>query len=383
MKITEIFQPAVTAMLMESIPHPEDAIWTKGVSGAAAAVEDIAQMQSGKQLTTIKWDGFPAVIFGRGQDGQLIVSDKHMFDKKDGSGRVTSPAAFQQYDVNRGANRSDLYSKINLLWPALESIIPGNFRGFYFGDLLYAGRLRPVEGFYTFKPNTVTYRVPEQLGGKVNPIAATIAASVAGIAVHTFIPDIGQPDQPLDGLGGLPAAGAPVWFVTGEMPVPSIKIAPASKQAVLKIISEYDAAVTQFLADLSGIKAKGIIGLASKYITSKITAGSFDNMLQDFLVYLNGELSPGANQKLLDNGNGWLYNQGQQGLQGMFAIWVALYNFKIQVKKQIDAQQASGAIQAYTGTEPGHEGYVVGGGTDKFKIIDRLEFSRANFAKNN
>ena len=382
MKITELFERKPATILKEGIVHPEDSVWTDGIAGARQAVANLAGMSSGKELTTIKWDGFPALIFGRNVDGQLMVMDKHMFDKKSGEGRVTSPEAFKQYDINRGADRNDLYGKINVLWPALESIIPGNFRGFYFGDLLYAGRLQPIDGFYTFKPNTVTYRVPLKMGAKPNPIAEKISSSIGGIAVHTFIPGIGEPDQPLKGLGGLPADGNPIWFVSGEMPVPKVTIAPASQTAVTKTIDQYDSAITDFMSQLTTMKAKGIIGLASKYITSKITAGNFDHMLEGFYEYLNSNLSPGANQKLLGGGQGWLYKEGRTGLAGMFAVWVALYNFKLEIKKQIDAQQAASGVQAFTGNDPGHEGYVVGGGADKFKLIDRLGFSKANFAKN-
>ena len=109
---------------------------------------------------------------------------------------------------------------------------------------------------------------------------------------------------------------------------------------------------------------------------------NFDHMLEGFYEYLNSNLSPGANQKLLGGGQGWLYKEGRTGLAGMFAVWVALYNFKLEIKKQIDAQQAASGVQAFTGNDPGHEGYVVGGGADKFKLIDRLGFSKANFAKN-
>ncbi len=380
MRITEVVLAAKeTTLLQEGIVHPEDAVWTDGIAGAVKSMNALAGMSKGKELTTIKWDGFPALVFGRNVDGQLMVTDKHMFEKKDGSGRVTSPQAFQQYDVNRGADRSDLYAKINLLWPALEAIIPSNFRGFYFGDLLYAGRLQPQQGLYVFRPNTVTYKVKadSEVGNK-------IASSLAGIAVHSFIPGIGEPDQPLQGLGGLPDTGNPIWFVTGEMPMPKVKLAAADTSSVKKTIDQNSSAVTDFLGNLTALKAKGIIGLASKYITSKITAGNFDNMLQDFYPYLAQNLSGAASAKLLGTKEqpGYLYKEGQAGLAGMFAIWVALYNLKLAVKKQIDAQQASGDIQAYTGQDLGHEGYVVGGGAEKFKLIDRLGFSRANFAKN-
>jgi hypothetical protein len=380
MKITEIFnKPSEPVFIKEGIVHPEDAVWTDGIEGASRSMNALSSMSTGKELTTIKWDGFPALVFGRNVDGELMVTDKHMFEKKDGSGRVTSPEAFKQYDMNRGADRGDLHAKIDTLWPALESIIPGNFRGFYFGDLLYAGRLQPQQGMYVFRPNTVTYRVKAD-----SPVGQKIKSSIAGIAVHSFIPGVGEADQPLQGLGGLPADGNPIWFVTGEMPVPKVKIAAADTAPVQKTIDQYSDAVTNFMSSLAGLKAKGIIGLASKYITSKISTGNFDNMLEGFYAYLGQNLSGAASTKLLgtEEQPGYLYKEGAQGLAGMFAIWVALYNLKLSVKKQIDAQQASGDVQAYTGDDIGHEGYVVGGGADKFKLIDRLGFSRANFAKN-
>jgi hypothetical protein len=376
MKITEIFarKPQV---IKEGIVHPEDAIWTDGITKAQEAIAGLAAMAQGKDLTTIKWDGFPALVFGRNVDGQLMVMDKHMFEKKSGEGRVTSAEEFQQYDMNRGADRADLYGKINLLWPALETIIPGNFRGFYFGDLLYAGRLQPTDGFYVFKPNTVTYKIKAD-----SDTGARVGNSVAGIAVHSFIPSIGEPDQPLKGTGGLPKDGNPIWFVTGEMPVPKVKMDKTAVDAANAEVKKYNQAVTDFIGQLTLMKAKGIIGLASKYITSKISSGNFDNMLAGFYDYLGKNLSPTAGEKLLGGGKGWLYGEGKVGLEGMFAIWVAIYNLKINIKQQIDGQQATGDVQAFTGKDPGHEGYVVGGGADKFKLIDRLGFSRANFAKN-
>ena len=94
------------------------------------------------------------------------------------------------------------------------------------------------------------------------------------------------------------------------------------------------------------------------------------------------KISPAAQQKLLGDGDGFLYKEGRAGLEGVFQIWVAIYNLKLNIKQQIDSQSASGDVQAFTGDAAGHEGYVVGGGEDKIKLIDRLGFSRANFAKN-
>ena len=376
MKIREIVTESRKLFEGARIVHPEDLVFQEGIPGAKRAIAGLTQMAQGKELTTIKWDGFPALVFGRNVDGKLVVADKHMFDKKDGSGRVTSPQEFMQYDVNRGANRNDLYAKVNAIWPALERIIPSGTNGYYMGDLLYAGKQQPQNGQYVFKPNTVTYRIRAD-----SEIGKKIAGSVAGIAVHTFIPDIGAGDQPLDGLGGLPSSG-PIWFVSGEMPVPKIKMDSKSVGNANSTIGKYQGAVTDFITELSQMKAKGLLGNISTYITAKIASGNFDNMLADFYTYLPSKLSGAAAGKLLGaNQDGWLYTEGRAGLEGIFAIWVAIYNLKLAVKQQID-QQAGGDIQASIGDTPGHEGYVVGGGEEKFKLIDRLNFSRANFAKN-
>ena len=105
-------------------------------------------------------------------------------------------------------------------------------------------------------------------------------------------------------------------------------------------------------------------------------------MLEGFYQYLPTKLSGPAQARLLGSGDGWLYTEGAAGLRGIFEIWVAIYNLKLNIKKQIDTQASTGDIQAFTGNTPGHEGYVIGGGNEKMKLIDRLGFSRANFAKN-
>lgn len=377
MKINEIITESKRRITEGArIVHPEDRVLDDGIPGAQKALEELSAIAQTPESTTIKWDGFPALVFGRNVDGQLVLADKHMFDKKSGEGRVTSSDAFQQYDVNRGADRSDLYGKIGVLWPALEAIVPKNFRGYFMGDLLYAGRLQEQKGYFVFRPNTVTYRVKAN-----SSTGQKIAQSIGGIAVHTFFEDAGEPDQPLKGLGGLPSDGS-IWFVTGEMPVPRVEMDQSAVAKAQAVTNQYKGPVTDLFTELTQMKAKGVISAIGPYITSKINSGGFDNMLVDFYKFLPTKLSPAAQQKLLANGEGFLYQQGRQGLEGVFQIWVALYNLKLNIKQQIDSQSAASDVQAFTGDAAGHEGYVVGGGEDKIKLIDRLGFSRANFAKN-
>jgi hypothetical protein len=54
-----------------------------------------------------------------------------------------------------------------------------------------------------------------------------------------------------------------------------------------------------------------------------------------------------------------------------------LSSLKNQLVQQLDAQGQD--VQASVNDEPGHEGYVGQG----LKLVDRMRFSAANFARNN
>ena len=103
----------------------------------------------------------PALIFGRGPDGKFSIMDKHMFNKKDGSGRaVYSPEMFVKYDMDRGVERTQLHQLISEIWPGLEK--SDNGKGYYWGDLLFSQPLQAQrDGLYHFRanPNGISYTV--------------------------------------------------------------------------------------------------------------------------------------------------------------------------------------------------------------------------------
>mgnify|MGYP006267553165 CR=1 FL=1 len=385
----EAFRPVrlEKAVLVEGISHPEDLVFDLGSAGAKRAIDELAQLEKNADTITIKWDGFPALIWGRDASGNLVIADKHMFDKIDREtgkrlGMTTSSAAFQAYDTARGADRSDLWDKERLLRPALEKIIPNTAstrNKFYFGDLLWAGKLTPKAGYFTFTPNTVTYRIKED-----SDIGRKIAKSVGGIAVHSFIPGLGEPDEPIKGTGGLPE-DAPVVFMKSEMDEkPDIKANAQAIAEAYSTIQKYGAVADKFIQELTDMKAKGVLAAMKTFITKKIAEGNFDNLDSEFLQYLPGKLtSEKAKEKLLGNGEGFLYTDGAAGVNAVWKLWASVVDMKMQLKQQIDKSISDprNPIQAFTGDDPGHEGYVVGAGKDKLKLIDRLGFSRANFAK--
>ena len=64
------------------IDHAEDIIFWEGSKGAIRALESLKQMeQGGHTNVTVKWDGSPALVFGRNENGEFILTDKSGFVK--------------------------------------------------------------------------------------------------------------------------------------------------------------------------------------------------------------------------------------------------------------------------------------------------------------
>jgi Family of unknown function (DUF6267) len=370
-------------LLIEGIEHLEDSILKGGIEGALKAFKEISSLAKSGRTISLKWDGFPALIFGwkelpnkQNPNGQFLFVDKHMYDKMV-KGKINF-TTIKDYDEARGSNRSSLWQAESLLVPVLKRATPQIENQFYFGDLMWAGMPSVEDGYYVFEPNTVRYKVKID-----SETGRDISRSVGGIAVHTFIPSFGGEDQPLKGLKGLnPNEG--ITLLTGELlDEPVVTLPPSLVEATKKTIADYKGEVQKFLDYLTEIKAKGLLDKMTTFITAMLEQGDIaNNIIPRFLEYLERKLTPAAAEKLLGtNKDGWLYKEGAPGLYGMWAIWASLTDLKLNIKKQIDLQQTGLPIQARVGEVDSHEGYVFGSGKNKLKLIDRLVFSKANFEK--
>lgn len=378
MKLREIFESVTLSVLNEGIEHPEDLIISQGSKGAERVLKDLVGLSKDAKTISVKWDGFPAVVFGRDENGQLVFMDKHMYDKV-AKGKM-SFMSIKDYDEQRGANRSDLWNKERELLPALEKSVPNVTNQFYMGDLMWSGTPPLKSGTYVFKPNTVEYRVKAN-----SKLGKNIANSIGGIAVHTFIPGLGESDVPLEGLKGL-SENSGITFLVGEMrDKPKVIVDKQLLANTQNIIKKYSPSVDKFLNDLAAQKAKSVITAMGPFITSMLNDNDIaTEIVPRFLEFLKSRLSPAAAKKMLgDNNDGWLLQEdgGAPGLLGIWTMWAAITELKLHVKKQIDDQQQGSEVEAIIDSASGHEGYVFGTGKDKLKLVDRLGFSRANFAK--
>ena len=84
------------------IQHAEDLVFFQGSAGAKRALDSLSSMGTGGHTNaTIKWDGSPAVIFGRDANGEFILTDKSGFTASGYDGKATSADGLQQMLMNR------------------------------------------------------------------------------------------------------------------------------------------------------------------------------------------------------------------------------------------------------------------------------------------
>lgn len=354
------------------LDHPEDLIFLDGAQGASRAIQATVNTVKNPAAVTIKWDGYPALIFGRGPNGKFSIMDKHMFNKKDMSGRqIFSPEQFVKYDQDRGVDRSGLHQLISEIWPGLEK--SDKSKGYYWGDLLFSQPLQDQNGMYKFRanPNGISYTVETN-----SEVGQLFKGKQAGIVVHQFIPaGAASTDEatPLDGtIGGL-KNNSNVAIVPAKMPnTPKLTIDNKLVKDAQAAVSKYGPAVDELL-NTAPQAAATFRGLFTTYINKKIVAGNLNNLVDGFMEYFNSKpMTDAMKAKLTQH-----LQNNKEGLVGAFTIWIALYNLKMSIVDQLNRAAEASPVKGYLqdGTQT-QEGFVSNG----LKFVDRMGFSRQNLA---
>lgn len=369
------------------IPHPEDAFFLGGSAAANKAIQDLQGAIASAGKTTIKWDGKPALIWGRLPNGRLAVMDKYMFDAKY---PAQSPEDWVKYDQQKksGNLRTDLYPKIKAIWPGLDAATVGP--GFYWGDLMWAGELQPQGGKYVFKPNLVQYSIPAN-----SELGKTIPGKTGGIVVHQQFANLGdQQAQTWNGQGLQNVPGG-VDIIKPNIGIAFTLKAPANLVTAAKqTVSTYGTAVDQLLNSLPASTRAQI----QTYFNQRIIGGTTFSMpnwmktkssAKQYAELVTG--NPDANgQYNAGTGNvpGKLYMLDANNKPvpspahlGLLAIWNSIYNLKLNLAQQLE-QQVQGLEQSTAGQAEG-EGFVVPTPTGLVKLVNRGVFSAGNAQQNN
>ena len=357
------------------IQHAEDLIFWEGSKGAIKALKSIEDLsKSGYKDVTIKWDGSPAIIFGRNNQGQFVLTDKGGFVAKGYKGKTTSAEELQQMFLNRpgasGPAREgylQLAGNMKAIFPIFEKATPANFRGYYKGDLLYFNTPKIIDGRYVFKPNVVTYSIDvnSELGEK-------ISKSKTGVVIHRLIDEDGN-EYPVKGIENL---------IQGELlvvPPVSVSLPPKIDNKQLKQLQSYVSSNASKIDDLldktklSAMKLTDFADILYTYTNSKVDSG-LEDLGKDFLKWLQtSKVSDVKKKKITD-----YVQQNADAFDALWKIVSQIMVVKDNIIDQIDAQTTD--IKASINNIPGGEGYVMAGKYGDIKLVKRSAFSAANRA---
>ena len=358
-------------MIMEAarIEHPEDLVFSAGSRGLKQALDSIVAAAQEPQQATIKWDGKPAIVFGRKPTGEFVLTDKSGFSAKGYNGLATSTQHIAQIMQARGGDRADLISMYTSIFPVLRRAVPQNFRGYLVGDLLFVGQPPLVKGAYEFQPNTVKYRVPAG-----SDLGRQLANASVGVAIHTATAAPDATPQPISSASGLTEVPGllvldPVLNINQPVSLDS-----AGVKRTQQLIQQYGPMIDALFnpQQLRDQKITNFPALIKQYINSRVREGNYNNLMKRFVEWLPSRESQAKTQRILE----WI-QQNPRALPAVFQSFVEISNLKNGLVRQLDSQ--SNDIQASVDGEPGHEGYVGHG----VKFVDRMRFSAANFARNN
>jgi hypothetical protein len=351
----------------KGIEHLEDYVFRNGLPGVTKALQIVqAAADAPAKTTTVKWDGKPAVIFGRKPEtGEFVLTDGSGFEAKGYDGLATSPQMMADIQRTRSGARDELIQLYATLWPMLEAATPRNFRGYVKGDLLYMSTPPLEAGNYVFKPNTVQYKIPAKTA-----LGQRIGNSNTGIAMHSMYADAGDARQPLSGVRFNEVPGLLlIEPIGGKEIVPDANLIKQIKS----VANSADGRAIATLFNPAELRAQQITDLAKlcvDYINYRIkTSGDFGNLLPGFGDWLQTKVTPKKFANIVEYLNSPASNAG--ALSAAFTLFLLLHDLKLDILRQLDLK------------DPGHEGWVMATDAGYAKAVNRFDFTARNAAQNN
>jgi hypothetical protein len=353
----------------KGIEHLEDLVFRYGAAGIQQALDIVKHATESPGTVTAKWDGKPAVIFGRKPaTGEFVLTDGSGFEAKGYDGLATSPQMMADIQSNRSGDRTELINLYATLFPVLEAALPSNFRGYVKGDLLYMQRPPVIAGNYVFEPNTIEYRIPVK-----SSMGQRIGNSDIGVAVHSMYSDAGEPRQP---LGGVAFNEVPGLLLERPATPNTLETDPAIEKQLRMIIRNYgDSMKTLFNpAELRTAQITDLFKLAVDFINTKVGAPlqPANQLVIEFGNWLKTKVTPRKFNNIVEYLNSPSSNI--EALGAAFYAFELLHALKMHLKDQADV------------ANPGGEGWVMATPAGYGKLVSRFDptaFAAQNRARNN
>ena len=375
------------------LTHLEELVLTQGPQGykmARAFLLELLNTLKGNTdssiQTSVKWDGAPAIFAGiNPENGRFFVGTKSIFNK-------VPKINYTEEDVLR--NHGHAPGLVDKLVKALRYLPPLGIRNILQGDFMFDDEMIETvsidgEPHYTFKPNTILYAVPVN-----SDLGQQIGRSKFGIVFHTTYDSLDSGatfGADVSTLRRVPGVWFDDAFFTDDTGV--VTLTDDEEAQVVRLVREADTINENI--DYSDLP----LDLLNIYINSEIKSGSFLENAEDsfngFISWFSQRLQKRINnlksekgrQRATNNGTMLLnsFNSKKEDFINLFKVSRLLFEAKnIFIEKYNNAvyntkhfvDDGSGDLVV---TNP--EGYVAvdhqGNGV---KFVDRLEFSRANFA---
>ena len=382
------------------LEHLEDDIINRGTKGGQNAInflKSIRDMLAGssrkKVNMTVKWDGAPAIICGiNPENGKFFVGTKSVFNKN-------PKVNYTNADIRKN-HSGELATKLSI---ALRELSRLGIKGVIQGDFLFAAsdlKSATIDGesMITFTPNTITYAVQADSG-----IGKQISRARMGIVFHTKYSGKSL-DSMTAGFGTVRGSARNVFLAsagyrdvsgsakltTSELKTFNARLRMAegslSKAGpLLDIMSETSSDglgvgfrlktfFNHYIRNTSGhmAKVRTLVDMFREY---------YENIVQ---TEIDARKTAAGKQKYKDilKTNLKFIDRNKGALVMAIASHVTLQNAKnFLINKMSEIQSVGHFLRtstSYRVTAP--EGYVA---VDKVagavKLVDRLEFSRANF----
>lgn len=378
--------------------HIEDKVLYGGVKGtrdAIMALRSLRDMLGGVKdgSVSVKWDGAPAVFVGTDpRDGRFFVAKKGIFNK--------SPKVYKSDEDIDADTSGDLNSKLKLALKhcaelGIKDVVQGDF---VFGPGDVTKKKIKGKPYITFHPNTIVYAIPAG-----SDMAKQIKAAKIGIVWHTTYK--GKTFETMKASYGADVKGMKVsknvW----------------SQDAMLRDMTKYTMSkketeeVNEYLKTAGFIFNK-IAGSTLRQLESnqdlaqliethgntfvragqlppdpkrrvRALMGWIQKKYQKEIDTRKTDKGKSAQQKKLDDILSFFSSKNKKSLEQMFELQRVIVLAKL---KLINKLNKLNNVDTFLKTKRGfrvtdHEGYVaidtLGG--DAVKIVDRMEFSFANF----
>ena len=385
--------------------HAEDAVIDGGIGGTRSVINylrDLRDMLAGNSKSSVnisvKWDGAPAVFAGTDpSDGKFFVAKKGIFNK--------NPKVYKTHADIDADTSGDLNAKLKV---ALDEFSKLGIKGVVQGDFLYERSdikedTIDDEPHITFHPNTIVYAVP-----KSSKLAGEILRSKVGVVWHTVYR--GETFETMSASFGEEIASglkkvSSVWSVDAVFKDQSgTATMTASETAEMtRILSE----VGKLFRSIPKKTFDGLLPSANKelnmrvntYINTKVREGQrvgnpkvFVRGLQSYLNnWYDGEI---ATKKSAKGKATWEAKKADtmkyfktnkpKDIENLFVMYNLIVDAKhLVVRKLEKVGGLKTLLKTNSGYEvTGQEGFVAIDryGKNALKLVDRLQFSRANFS---